>query len=121
MTTILASLFSDDRLLTFLSGLGLLALFFWYFATDFQRKKRNIGSIIVALIAVFSLLSIIPKGHWGNIITGKTAISEAHNLKGGIDLIGGSSFTLRVQPTIDPEGTSVPVTATAVQQAIQTV
>ena len=121
MTTILASLFSDDRLLTFLSGLGLLALFFWYFATDFERKKRNIGSIIVALIAVFSLLSIIPKGHWGNIITGKTAISEAHNLKGGIDLIGGSSFTLRVQPTIDPEGTTVPVTATAVQQAIQTV
>ena len=121
MTTILASLFSDDRLLTFLSGLGLLALFFWYFATDFQRKKRNIGSIIVALIAVFSLLSIIPKGHWGNIITGKTEISEAHNLKGGIDLIGGSSFTLRVQPTIDPEGTAVPVTATAVQQAIQTV
>ena len=58
MTTILASLFSDDRLLTFLSGLGLLALFFWYFATDFERKKRNIGSIIVALIAVFSLLSI---------------------------------------------------------------
>jgi len=121
MTTILASLFSDDRLLTFLSGLGLLALFFWYFATDFERKKRNIGSIIVALIAVFSLLSIIPKGHWGNIITGKTEISEAHNLKGGIDLIGGSSFTLRVQPTIDPEGTAVPVTAIAVQQAIQTV
>jgi len=121
MTIILASLFSDDRLLTFLSGLGLLALFFWYFATDFERKKRNIGSIIVALIAVFSLLSIIPKGHWGNIITGKTEISEAHNLKGGIDLIGGSSFTLRVQPTIDPEGTAVPVTATAVQQAIQTV
>ncbi len=61
MTTILASLFSDDRLLTFLSGLGLLALFFWYFATDFERKKRNIGSIIVALIAVFSLLSSYPK------------------------------------------------------------
>lgn len=121
MTTIFASLFSDDRLLTFLSGLGLLALFFWYFATDFERKKRNIGSIIVVLIAVFSLLSIIPKGHWRNIITGKTSISEAHSLKGGIDLIGGSSFTLRVQPTIDPEGTTLPVTSTAVQQAIQTV
>ncbi len=121
MTTIFASLFSDDRLLTFLSGLGLLALFFWYFATDFERKKRNIGSIIVALIAIFSLLSIIPKGHWRNIISGQTTISEAHNLKGGIDLIGGSSFTLRVQPTIDPEGTAVPVTSNAVEQAIQTV
>ena len=117
----LASLFSDDRLMTFLAGLGLLALFFWYFATDFERKKRNIGSIIVVLIAVFSLLSIIPKGHWRNIITGKTALSEAHNLKGGIDLIGGSSFTLRVQPAIGPEGTEVPVTANAVEQAIQTV
>lgn len=121
MTIILASLFSDDRLLTFLSGLGLLALFFWYFATDFERKKRNIGSIIVALIAIFSLLSIIPKGHWRNILSGQTALSEAHNLKGGIDLIGGSSFTLRVQPTIDPEGTAMPVTSNAVEQAIQTV
>lgn len=121
MTTILASLFSDDRLITFLSGLGLLALFFWYFATDFERKKRNIGSIIVVLIAIFSLLSIIPKGHWRNIISGKTTISEAHSLKGGIDLIGGSSFTLRVQPTIGPDGTKLPVTATAVDQAIQTV
>ena len=118
---ITASLFSDDRLVTFLSGLGLLALFFWYFATDFERKKRNIGTIIIVLIAVFSLLSIIPKGHWRNIITGKTALSEAHNLKGGIDLIGGSSFTLRVQPAIGPEGTEVPVTANAVEQAIQTV
>ncbi len=91
-----ASIFLDDRLATFLSGLGLLALFFWYFATDFERKKRNIGTIIVVLIAVFSLLSIVPKGQWGNIVTGKTDLSDAHSLRGGIDLIGGSSFTLRV-------------------------
>ncbi|MCP5536523.1 MAG: protein translocase subunit SecD [Akkermansiaceae bacterium] len=117
----LASLFSDDRLLTFLAGLGLLALFFWYFATDFDRKKRNIGTIIVVLIAIFSLLSIFPKGQWGNIITGKTPISEGHNLKGGIDLIGGSSFTLRVQPSKDADGTDIPVSSNAVQQAIETV
>ncbi len=43
MTTIFASLFSDDRLLTFLSGLGLLALFFWYFATDFERKSATLA------------------------------------------------------------------------------
>lgn len=118
---IIASLFSDDRLLVFLSGLGLLALFFWYFATDFERKKRNIGTIIVALIALFSLLSIIPKEKWGSVLTGKTPISEAHNLKGGIDLIGGSSFTLRVQPSVGPNGQEIPVTANAVQQAIATI
>ncbi len=117
----LASLFSDDRLLTFLSGLGLLALFFWYFATDFERKKRNIGTIIVVLIAVFSLLSIVPKGKWGDVLTGKTPISDAHNLKGGIDLIGGSSFTLRVQPGQEADGSAMPVSANAVQQAIETV
>ncbi|BDS04997.1 protein translocase subunit SecDF [Oceaniferula spumae] len=117
----LASLLSDDRLLVFLAGLGLLALFFWYFATDFERKKRNIGTIIVALIAVFSMLSIVPSEKWGDVITGKTPITEASNLKGGIDLIGGSSFTLRVQPSKDSNGEPVPVSSNAVQQAIKTV
>jgi SecD/SecF fusion protein len=117
----IASLFSDDRLLVFLSGLGLLGLFFWYFTTDYERKKRNIGTIIVVLIAIFSFMSIVPKEQWGSVITGKTSLSQAHNLKGGIDLIGGSSFTLRVQPSTGPNGEEVPVTANAVSQAIQTV
>ncbi len=117
----LASLFSDDRLAVFLAGLGLLALFFWYFATDFERKKRNIGTIIVALIAIFSLLAIVPQEKWKDVITGKTPLSEAHNLKGGIDLIGGSSFTLRVQPSKDENGNDIPVTPEAVQRAIQTI
>jgi len=117
----LASLFSDDRLLVFLSGLGLLGLFFWYFATDFERKKRNIGTVIVVLIAIFSFMSIVPKEKWSDVITGKTPLSEAHNLKGGIDLVGGSSFTLRVQPSTGPSGEVVPVTANAVSQAIQTI
>ena len=118
---ITASILGDDRLLVFLAGLGLLALFFWYFATDFERKKRNIGSVIVVLIGLFSLLSIVPSEKWGEVITGKTPIGEAHTLKGGIDPIGGSSFTLRVQPSKDENGDPIPVTPTAVQQAIQTV
>ena len=117
----LASLFSDDRLLVFLSGLGLLALFFWYFATDFERKKRNIGTFIVALIAIFSLMSIVPKEKWGDVLTGKAPLSESTNLKGGIDLVGGSSFTLRVQPGKDDAGESLPVTEQAVAQAILTI
>ena len=118
---ITASILGDDRLLTFLAGLGLLALFFWYFATDFERRKRNIGTIIVVAIGLFSLLAIVPKEKWGDVITGKVPIKEAHNLKGGIDLVGGSSFTLRVQPTLDANGNPVPVSPNAVQQAIQTV
>ena len=117
----LASLFSDDRLLVFLSGLGLLALFFWYFATDFERKKRNIGTVLVALIAIFSFMSIIPKEKWGDILSGKESVVKASNLKGGIDLVGGSSFTLRVQPALDSAGNPLPVDKKAVEQAILTI
>ena len=118
---ITASILGDDRMLTFLTGLGLLALFFWYFATDFERKKRNIGTIIVAAIGIFSLLSVVPNEKWGDVITGKASLTDSHNLKGGIDLIGGSSFTLRVQPGKDENGDPVSVNPTAVQQAIETV
>ena len=118
---ITASTLFDDRMVTFLAGLGLLALFFWYFATDFERKKRNIGTIIVVLIGIFSFLSIVPTKNWGDVLKGDKPLSEAHTLKGGIDLIGGSSFTLRVQPGLDKDGNPVPVTPTAVQQAIETV
>ena len=71
---ITASILGDDRMLTFLTGLGLLALFFWYFATDFERKKRNIGTIIVAAIGIFSLLSVVPNEKWGDVITGKASL-----------------------------------------------
>lgn len=118
---ITASILGDDRMLTFLTGLGLLALFFWYFATDFERKKRNIGTVIVAAIGIFSLLSVVPNEKWGDVITGKASLTDSHNLKGGIDLIGGSSFTLRVQPGKDENGDPVSVNPTAVQQAIETV
>ena len=119
---ITANLFSDDQLMTFIAGLGLLALFFWYFATDFERKKRNIGTIIVALIAVFSFLSIIPQNKWADVLTGKSSLKDANTLKGGIDLVGGSSFTLSVQPNIDPgTGKPQPMSEEAVQQAIKTI
>ncbi|MDC0088091.1 protein translocase subunit SecD [Akkermansiaceae bacterium] len=117
----IAALSSDDQLMTFISGLGLLALFFWYFATDFQRKKRNIGTIIIVLIAVFSFLSIIPQDKWGSVLSGKSSLKEAHSLKGGIDLVGGSAFTLRVQPNVDADGQNMPVTSNSVNQAIQTI
>lgn len=129
---ITASLLGDDRLLTFLAGLGLLALFFWYFASDFERRKRNIGTTIVIAIGIFSFFSIIPTGkivqvgpgfkfEAGKLVTGEENFAEASRLKGGIDLVGGSSFTLRVQPTLNAQGVPQPVSSNAVQQAIQTV
>ncbi|MGB0774866.1 MAG: protein translocase subunit SecD [Akkermansiaceae bacterium] len=121
MHSLIASTFIDDKLFVFLAGLGLLALFFWYFATDFERKKRNIGTIICVLIGLFSFMSFIPMEKWGSVITGETPLKEAHTLQGGIDLVGGSSFTLRVQPNKDSQGNEIPVDKTALEQAIQTI
>ena len=73
----------EDPLAVFLTGMLLLVLFFWYFATDIERRKRNIGSVLLL-------------GVCGLCVLAATPLKE--RLKGGIDIRGGSSFTLRVQP-----------------------
>jgi SecD/SecF fusion protein len=35
--------FLEDPLTVFLTGLILMILFFWYFATEIERRKRNVG------------------------------------------------------------------------------
>ena len=41
-----AKSFYEDPLTLFVVGLILMLLFFWYFATEFERRKRNIGTIL---------------------------------------------------------------------------
>jgi SecD/SecF fusion protein len=43
----LAVVFFKDPLILFLTGLTLLVLFFWYFATEIERRKRNIGTVLL--------------------------------------------------------------------------
>lgn len=93
----------EDPLILFLIGLTLLILFFWYFATEIERRKRNVGTVL--LIGVCALC-----------ITAATPPKE--RLKGGIDILGGSSFLLRVQPRDSGDGEKTPVTPTEVEQAI---
>ena len=47
-SALLAVSFLKDPMVLFLSGLTLLVLFFWYFATDYEARKRNIGSVLIA-------------------------------------------------------------------------
>ena len=42
-----ANAFYDDPLTLFLTGLALLILFFWYFATEIERRKRNVGTVLL--------------------------------------------------------------------------
>lgn len=42
-------------------GLGLLALFIWYFFTDFSRQKRVIGGMLTVLLAALCVHSLWPR------------------------------------------------------------
>jgi SecD/SecF fusion protein len=93
----------EDPLILFFIGLALLILFFWYFATDIENRKRNIGTGLIIGICFLCILAATP---------------PAKRLKGGIDILGGSSFTLRVQPREGANGQMEPPTASQIDQAI---
>jgi len=96
-STVLAASLLKDPMLLFLSGITLMILFFWYFATEFERRKRNIGSVLIVGLCGLCVLAIYP---------------PKETLKGGIDLVGGFSLTLQVQPKLD-EATGQPIAVTS--------
>jgi SecD/SecF fusion protein len=102
----LATAFIEDPLIVFGIGLTLLILFFWYFASEAERRKRNVGTILTIGICALCLLAIMP---------------PKERLKGGIDILGGSSFSLTIQPRADADGNEMPITTSQVDQAIMVI
>ncbi|YCM44956.1 protein translocase subunit SecD [Verrucomicrobiaceae bacterium 227] len=101
----------DYPLLVVGAGIAIVALIFWYVATEIDKRKRNVGTAAIAIFVGLCLLAIFP-----NIFKG----SVAPNLKGGIDLVGGSSFIVEIKPSKNDAGEEIAVEAEAVQQAIST-
>jgi len=97
-----ATSFYEDPLTLFVVGLILMVLFFWYFATEIERRKRNVGTVLTIGVCALCCLSVYP---------------PKDRLKGGIDILGGSSFTLHIQPKTDPNGDAMPITSSQVEQA----
>ena len=95
--------FYEDPLTIFVTGMILVILFFWYFATDIERRKRNVGTVLLIGMTALCVLAATP-------------VKE--RLKGGIDIVGGSSFTLRVQARESDSGEKMEVTPQQVDQAI---
>ncbi len=102
----LSVIFFKDPVVLFLTGLSLLILFFWYFATEIERRKRNVGTILIVGIAALCALAIFP---------------PKERLKGGIDIVGGSAFSLRIQPKEGVNGEMLPVTVDQVNEAIRVI
>ena len=186
--------------IVFLSGLVILALLFWYLASDDISRKRKVGTTLIAGIVLLCIWSLAPRSEDSEFRTGdlialgdgyeltveaiaatdkkgeeiemkqetldarlrtlqerlqidgkgatyssslpKTitirmpgfsraeaeevkakviAKQQVGSLKPGIDLAGGASFTLQVQPKVDQDaGETIEVTSSAIQQAIKT-
>jgi SecD/SecF fusion protein len=92
----------DNPLIVVGAGIAIVALIFWYVATEIDRRKRNVGSIAIGIVVALCLVAILP---------------VEDKLEGGIDLVGGSSFIVEIQPGKDEEGTPLPVNEGAIEQA----
>ena len=92
----------DHPLLVVGAGIAIVALIFWYVATEIDRRKRNVGSIAIGIVIVLCLMAVLP-------------VKE--KLKGGIDLIGGSSFIVQISEGKDEDGNILEVNQAAIEQA----
>lgn len=86
---------------TFLVGSAILLLLLFYIGSVVHSTKRKVGTILIILMALFSILTVKNVG-----------------IPLGIDLKGGSEFVVRLKPSADKDGATHSVTADEVQQAI---
>src|SRR6476620_4788554 len=89
-------------LLTFFLGILLLALFGWYFATDFGLRKRLIATALVVLLVTFSIMTIWP---------------PSKKVQLGLDIQGGTSFLIRLVPAQGDRA----LTKTNLDQAVEVI
>lgn len=113
--------------LTFTSGIVLLLLFGWYFATDKEKMKRILGSALTVLATAMALLSFLPpfdveeKDASGKPVldANKNPVIKTPGKIGlGIDLKGGTSFLLRLKPD---ETNPKPITADSLDRAMEAI
>jgi len=102
---------------TFIYGLILLIIFGWYFATDLGRRKRILGTVLTVLLIAFCLEAVYPplsvKDSAGKIlIPGKIHL--------GLDLQGGTSFLIRLNPPDEKDGKKN-ITPDMVEQAVEAI
>ena len=103
---------------TFTFGLILLVLFFWYIATDFERRKRILGSVITVFLVAFCLQSLKPpldvKDAAGKVI-------QAGKIHLGLDLKGGTSFLIRLHSPENEKGEKKAITPAMQEQAVEVI
>lgn len=87
--------------LTFSLGILILILFGWYFATDYDLRKRVLGLVLTLLLLGISIEAMFP---------------PKEKITLGLDLRGGTSFLLRLDPV---EGQQI--SPEAMDRAVETI
>ncbi len=95
----------SNPLAIFLFGIVSTILLLWYLVSDKERRKRNIGSILAVLLCGVCTMPFI-----------LNPIKKA--LRGGIDIVGGSSFTLSIHKNKDENGADIPLSPEAREKAM---
>ncbi|HSV63984.1 MAG TPA: hypothetical protein VLH83_11625 [Chthoniobacterales bacterium] len=85
----------------FLIELVWLALFGWYFATDYGTRKRVLALALVVIAVALSIVMIWP---------------PEKKIQLGLDIKGGTSFLIRLQETGDKQ-----VTPATLDQAVEVI
>ena len=104
---------------TFLYGLLLLVLFGWYFFTDSERAKRNLGTVLTLLIASLCITFAYPPFDQKDA-DGKR-FGPPGKIRLGIDLQGGTTFLIKLSPPPDSEGKTKEITRDMVDQAMEAI
>ena len=115
---------------TFIYGMALLLLFATYVITGSERAKRIIGTLLSVFIAAIAIIYVFPpfdvpvKDAAGKPAidpkTGKELIAQKGKIALGIDLKGGTTFNIRIQPAEDPvTGEKRPITQQSLDQAVE--
>ena len=118
-------------LIQFAFGFVLLLLFASYVITGSERAKRILGTTLAIFIAALCIGYVYPPfdvyakdpATGKNLIdpkTGKEVLKQKGRITLGIDLKGGTTFLIRIQPAEDPiTGEKRPLTQQSLDQAVE--
>ncbi|MEZ0255367.1 MAG: preprotein translocase subunit SecD, partial [Chthoniobacter sp.] len=109
----------DKNFAIFLFGLLMLVLFGWYFFTDSERVKRNLGTLLTILLTAFCVWEAYPPFDRKDA-DGKP-IGERGKIHLGLDLQGGTSFLIRLDPPLEDNGKKKEITKDMVEQAMEAI
>ncbi|MEK0450692.1 MAG: Protein translocase subunit SecD [Verrucomicrobiota bacterium] len=111
----------SPAVITFCLGFLILILFAWYLATASERAKRILGSLLTVLVTGLCIYSAFPPfDEFTTDANGNKTRTVHGKIQQGIDLKGGMSWLIKLEPAKDKDGNVKAITQTMVERAMET-